>query len=179
MALTYPGDIDARLISSIYSDFVPDDVWVAARHAWVFLSWLGGARVRSLVFKGVNDDRGWFLLKKIPYLQKNIIHVGRSKFQGSMLSLPFQLWYAVISLQLEVGPIIIGLVIGGVAVLEDKWGYVLGSDNMCGLIIRVDVMAVKEEDVCIELSISTGSTEETHCLHPAIPVHIYRRCVVD
>ena len=66
-----------------------------------------------------------------------------------MMSLPFDFFYAVISLQLEVGPIIIWLVVGGVACLEDKWGYVVGSQNMCGPIIGVDFMAVKEEDMWI------------------------------
>ena len=50
---------------------------------------------------------------------------------------------------------------------------------MCGSIIEVDVMAAKEEDPWIEIASSTGPTEETHCLHPAIPVHITRRRVVD
>ena len=60
-----------------------------------------------------------------------------------MLSLRFQFFYAVISIQLEVGPIIIGLVVGGVAGLEDKWGDVVGSEKMCGPIIEVAVMDVK------------------------------------
>ena len=47
-----------------------------------------------------------------------------------MLSLPFRFFYAVISLQLEVGPIIIWLVIGGVACLEYKWGDVV-DHRMC------------------------------------------------
>ena len=84
----------------------------------------------------------------------------------------------VISLQLEVGPIIIWLVIGGVTCLQDKWGDVVGSQNMCGPIIKVAVMAVKEEDLGVNLARSTGPTEETHCLHPAIPVHISRRRTV-
>ena len=44
-----------------------------------------------------------------------------------MLYMKFQFCYAVISLQIEVVPIIIGLVVGGVARLEYKWGDVLGS----------------------------------------------------
>ena len=79
-----------------------------------------------------------------------------------MLSLPFRFCYAVISLQLEVGPIIIWLVIGGEPCLEDKWGDVVGSQNMCGPIIEVAVMAVKEEDLGVHLARSTGPTEETH-----------------
>ena len=43
---------------------------------------------------------------------------------------------------------------------------------MCGPIIEVDVMAVKEEDLGVDLDISIGPTENNHCLHPAIPVHI-------
>ena len=43
---------------------------------------------------------------------------------------------------------------------------------MCGPIIEVDLMAAKEEDLGVHLDISTGPTEETHCLHPAILVHI-------
>ena len=66
------------------------------------------------------------MLKLIPYLRKNRIHVGSSKYHGFMLSLPFKIFYAVISLQLEVGPILIWLVVGGVAYLEDKWGDVVG-----------------------------------------------------
>ena len=56
---------------------------------------------------------------------------------------------------------------------------VMGLEKMCGPIIEVAVMAVKEEDLWIELAGSTGPTEETHCLHSAIPVHISRRRVVD
>ena len=95
-----------------------------------------------------------------------------------MLSLPFHYFYAVISLQHAVGPIIIWLVIGGVACLEDKWGDVVGSHNMCGPIVEVAVMEVKEEDLGVHLARSTGPTEETYCLHPAIPVHISRRRTV-
>ena len=80
----------------------------------------------------------------MPHLHKNIIHVGRSKFGGSMLSLTFHFCYAVISLQLQVGPVIIGLVVGGVSCLADKWGDVVGSEKICGPIIKVAVMAVKE-----------------------------------
>ena len=85
----------------------------------------------------------------MPHLHKNIIHLGRSKFDGSMLSLPFHFCYAVIYLQLQVGPVIIWLVVGGVACLEDKWGDVVGSEKMCGPIIKVAVIAVKEEDLWI------------------------------
>ena len=113
------------------------------------------------------------------HLHKNRIYVGSSKFHGSMLSLPFHFCYAVISLQLEVGPIIIWLVVGGVACLEDKRGDVEGSQNMCGPIIEVAVMAVKEEDLGVDLASSTDPTEETHCLHPAIPVLISRWRIVD
>ena len=96
-----------------------------------------------------------------------------------MLSLTYNFCYAVISLQLEVGPIIIWLVIGGVTCLQDKWGDVVGSQNMCGPIIKVAFMAVKEEDLGVHLDSSTGPTEETHCLHPDIPVHISRRSTLD
>ena len=54
-------------------------------------------------------------MKKMKHLHKNGILVGRSKFHGSMLSLKFQFFYAEISLQFEVGTIIIGLVAGGVS----------------------------------------------------------------
>ena len=60
-----------------------------------------------------------------------------------MLSLPFQFCYAVISLQIEVGPIIIWMIADGVTCPEDKWVGVVGSDKMCGPIIEVAVMAVK------------------------------------
>ena len=36
------------------------------------------------------------------------------------------------------------VVVGGVACLEDKWGDVVGLEKMCGPIIKVAVMAVKE-----------------------------------
>ena len=90
-----------------------------------------------------------------------------------MLSLPFRFFYAVISLQLEVGPIIIWMVVCGVACLKDKWGDVVGSDNMRGPFIELEIMAVKEEDLGVELASSTGPIEETHFLCPAIPIHIY------
>ena len=96
-----------------------------------------------------------------------------------MLYLPFNFCYAVISLQIEVGPIIIRLVVGGVACLEDKWGNVVGLQNMCGPIIEVAFMDVKEEDLGVNLARYTGPTEDTHCLHPAIPVHIPRRLTVQ
>ena len=112
------------------------------------------------------------MLKRIPHLHKNIIHVGRSKFYGPMLSLPYKFCYAVIYLQLKVGTIIIWLVVGGVAGLEEKWGDVVGSEKMCGPIIKVSVVAFKEDDLFIELARYTGPTKETHCIHPATPVHI-------
>ena len=89
-----------------------------------------------------------------------------------MLCLPFHFFYAIISLHLEVGTIIIWLVVGGFTGLEDKWGDVLELDNMCGPIIKVSVMDVKEDDLWIKLPSYTGPTEETHCLHPAIHVHL-------
>ena len=117
-------------------------------------------------------------MKLIPHIHKNIIHVDSSKSYGSMLSLPFHFCYAVISLQLDIGPIIIWLVVGGVSVFEDKWGDVVGSENICGPIIKVAVMAFKEEDLGVDLASSAGPTKETHCLHPSIPVHIsWRRTV--
>ena len=96
-----------------------------------------------------------------------------------MLYMTFNFCYAVISLQLQVGPIIIWLVVGGVACLEDKWGDMVGSEKMCVPIIEVAVMDAKEEDLGVYLASSTGPTEETHCIHPSIPVHISRRRVVD
>ena len=89
-----------------------------------------------------------------------------------MLYLPFQFFYAVISLQLEVGPIIICLVVCGVSGIEDKLVDVVGLENICGPIIELSVMAIKEEDLLIDLDSSTSTTEETHCLHLAIHVHI-------
>ena len=108
----------------------------------------------------------------MPHIHKNRIQVGRSKFDGSMMSLPFHFCYAVISLQLQVGPVIIWLAVGGVTCFEDKWGDVVGSDKMFGPIIEVAVMAAKEEDLGGDLASSTGTTEEIHLLHPCIPVHI-------
>ena len=80
----------------------------------------------------------------MPHLHKNRIHAGSSKFHGSMLSLPFQFCLSVISFQLEVGPIIIWLAVGGVVGLEGKWGDVVRSEKMCGPIIKVAIMATKE-----------------------------------
>ena len=55
----------------------------------------------------------------------------------------------------------------------------MGLEKMCGPIIEVAVMAFKEEDLGVDLAISTGPTEENNCLHPDIPVRISRRRVVD
>ena len=49
---------------------------------------------------------------------------------------------------------------------------------MCGSIIEVAFMAVKEEDLGGDLASSTGPTEETHFLHPVTPVHISGQSVV-
>ena len=119
------------------------------------------------------------LLKRIPHIHKNRIHVGRSKIGGSVLSLTFQFFYAVISLRLQFGPIIGWLVVGGFACLEDKWGDVAGSENMCGPIIEEAVMVAKEKDLEVDIASSAGTTEETHCLHPYIPVHISQQRVMD
>ena len=75
--------------------------------------------------------------------------MGRSKFHGTVLFLTFHSCYAVIYLQRAVGPIIIWLVVGGVACLEEKWVDVLVLQNMCGPIIEVAVISVKEEDLWI------------------------------
>ena len=77
-----------------------------------------------------------------------------------MMSIPFHFCYAVISLHLQVGPVIMWLVVGGVACIEDKWGDVVGSENMCGLFIKVAFMAIKEIDLGVDLDSSTGPTEE-------------------
>ena len=61
------------------------------------------------------------VVEKMPHLHKNIIYVGKSKLGGSVLSLPFHFCYSVISLQLQVGPVIIWLVVVVVACLDDKW----------------------------------------------------------
>ena len=79
-----------------------------------------------------------------------------------MLSLPFHFCYATIYIQLQVGTVIIWLVVGGVACLEDKWGDVVGLEKMCGPIIKVDAMTVKEEDLGVDIVRYTGPTEETH-----------------
>ena len=83
------------------------------------------------------------MLKQMPHIHKNIIHVGRSKFDGSMLSMPFYFCYAVIPIHPQVGTVIICLVIIGVTCLEDKWGDVVGSEKMCGPFIGVAVMDIK------------------------------------
>ena len=54
----------------------------------------------------------------------------------------------------------------------------MGLEKICGPLVEVAVMAVKEEDLGVELAISTGPTEDTHCLHPAIPIHMSRRSTV-
>ena len=79
----------------------------------------------------------------MPHLHKNRIHVGCSKFHGSMLSLKFYFCCAVISLWLEVGTIIIFLVVGEIYGLEDKWRDVVRLEKICGPIIEVYVMAIK------------------------------------
>ena len=56
----------------------------------------------------------------MPHLHKDVIHVGRSKFVSFMLSLAFNFFYSVIPIMLQVRPIIIWLVVVGVARLEDK-----------------------------------------------------------
>ena len=61
-----------------------------------------------------------------------------------MLSLLFHFCYEIISIQIEVGPIIIWLVVSRVYRLEDKWGDVVGSDKMCDPVIDVDATTVKE-----------------------------------
>ena len=53
------------------------------------------------------------------------------------------------------------------------------SENMCGPIIEVAVMDAKEEDLGVGLASSVGPTKEAHFLHPAIPVHVSQRRVVD
>ena len=52
-------------------------------------------------------------------------------------------FYAVIYLQIEVGPISIGLDVGGVAGLEYQWGDVVELEKMCGPIIKMAVIAIK------------------------------------
>ena len=85
-----------------------------------------------------------------------------------MLSMPYQIFYAVISIQPQVGPNIICLVVGGVTYLEDKWGDMVGSEKMCGPFIEVAIMAIKEEDLGCKLASYIVPTEETHFLHPAM-----------
>ena len=79
-----------------------------------------------------------------------------------MLSLPFHFFYTIIFLQIKVETIIISLVVGVVADLENKWEDVMGSEKMCGPIIEVDVMGVKEEDLWIHIYRSTFPNEEDH-----------------
>ena len=114
----------------------------------------------------------------MPHLHKKRIYVVWSKFDGSMLPLTFHFYHDLISLQLEVGTVIIWLVIGGVACLEDEWVDLVVLEKMCATFIGVAVVAVKEEVLGVELASSTGPTEDTHCLHPDIPVHISRWHVV-
>ena len=81
----------------------------------------------------------------MPHLHKKIIHMGSSKFRGSMLSLLCHFCYAIISLQIQDGPVIIWMLVGRFACLRDKWGDVVVSEKMCGTFIEVAFMAVKEE----------------------------------
>ena len=94
-----------------------------------------------------------------------------------MLSLPFHFCYSVISLQVQVGPVIIWLVVGGFACLEDKWGDVVVLEKMCGPIIKVAVMVVKEEDLGYDIAICICPTEDNHCLHTSITSITRRRGV--
>ena len=96
-----------------------------------------------------------------------------------MLSMPFHFFYAVISIQIQVGPVIICLVIIGVTCLEDKWRDVVGSEKICGPFIGVAIMAIKEEDLGCKLASYIVPTEETCFLHPDILVHISQRRVVE
>ena len=93
------------------------------------------------------------MFKIMTHLHKNIIHMGKSKFHGFMLSLIFHFLCGAISLQIEVRPIIIWLIAGGVSVLGYKWIYVVVSDNMCVPIIEVSIMEVKKEDLWIDIYI--------------------------
>ena len=119
------------------------------------------------------------MLKQIPHLHKNRIHVGRSNIHGHVLSMQFQLCYAIISLQLDVGPIIIWLVVGGVFGIEDKWGVVVKLEKICCPIINIAVMAVKKEDPLIELARSTGTTTKSHYLCPSTTVNISQHNFVE
>ena len=43
---------------------------------------------------------------------------------------------------------------------------------MCGPIIKVDVMAVKEEDLGVDIDSSTGPTKETHSVtQPSLSIY--------
>ena len=55
----------------------------------------------------------------------------------------------------------------------------MGLEKMCVPITEVDFMAVKKEELGLDLDRYTRPTKETHCIHPAIPVHIYQRRVVE
>ena len=46
-------------------------------------------------------------------------------------------------------------------------------------VIKISDMSIIEEDLWIELVLSTDSLEIHHCLHPIIPVHIPIWCIVD
>ena len=79
---------------------------------------------------------------------------------------------AVIFLQLEVRPIIIWMAVGGVIGLDYKWEDVVVLDNICGPIIKLAFISIKEVELWIELAGSIGPTEKTCFLHPDTPVHI-------
>ena len=61
MALTSPGAIEDLAISSVSSDFAPNGVWVAARHAWALVSLSAGASetgARAETVDGTRDGAG-------------------------------------------------------------------------------------------------------------------------
>ena len=50
---------------------------------------------------------------------------------------------------------------------------------MNGPVVKISIMDIIEEDLCVELVCSIDSIEMHHFLHTAIPVHIPRLCILD
>ena len=55
----------------------------------------------------------------------------------------------------------------------------VGAEYTNGPVVKMAVLSIIEEDLWIYLVLSTDSLEMHNFLHPTIPVHIPRWCIVD
>ena len=55
----------------------------------------------------------------------------------------------------------------------------VGSEYITVPLVKISVMAIVEEYLWIELVCPTYILETNHFLHPSIPVHIPRWCIVE